>query len=456
MKRLFTTPLSLVAITMMTITLFACKDDDDPVVPVVTFQSAARTVGEGAGTIDVAINLDVAAPREIVVRYSLSGTANEGTTTSADYQVLGTFERVTIPQGSSSGTIQLQIKQDDLVEADETIIITLSGVDNNAATIGSANTATITIENDDLGSAVSFASATRTIKESDGIIEVQLVLDRAATQALTVDYAFNYTTLSGKAIDSLQSYTDERIPPGFYDFRVQNPDYGKVTIPAGSTTGIIRLKFFSDFYFENDETVEITLTGITGGGQLGATTKHTITVEQEDGRAIVLLWNPDYTDVDMDLFLWVGEDASSFDEEPLAASLNPDPTPQEEIVFIPTTLSSRITDLTFGLSYVYYSGTEDPMEFEVVFADFANGAFEAAAGLERFAASYTLANINPWSALTDVQIEQTFKIVDGEYVDISTPITVPASGSRLRKYTVPAPAGLTKEKVRFPLRSFRR
>jgi hypothetical protein len=152
----------------------------------------------------------------------------------------------------------------------------------------------------------------------------------------------------------------------------------------------------------------------------------------------------------------VGEDENSFDERPLAASLNPDPTPQEEIVFIPTALSNEIDDWTFGLSYVYYSGTEDPMEFEVVFADFANGAFEAAAGLERFAASYTLANINPWNTDTgsDPQIAQTFRIVAGEYVELSDPIVVPASGSRARVHTIPN--GLKKERAGSPLRSFRR
>lgn len=450
MKRHLTYRLSLAAVAAMSVAFFSCKDDEDPVKPVITFQQAARTVGEDAGTIDVVLQLDVDAPQDIKVRYSLSGTASEGTSSSADYQVLGSFGEVSVAKGASSGTIQLQIRNDDAVEPDETIIITLTEVVNNAATIGSTNVTTITVTSDDQGSAVSFATATRTVKESDGIVEVEVVLDKPAAQALTVDYAFNYSPYQGKAIDSLHAATNADIPDDFYDFRVQNT-YGKVTIPAGSTSGKIRLKFFSDTWFEDDETVEINLTAVSTGGQLGTSTKHTITVDQEDGRVIALLWDPAYDDVDMDLFLWWGADENSFEEDPLAFSINPAFTPQQELVFIPKVLADAITEATFGVSYTYYEGTPDPMTFEVQFVDFTNGTLEVVADRDIYTADYTAANINPWFESGDApQVVQTFKVVDGEYVDLSD-ITVPASGSR--KATQSLPAGLKKTKTGFSTRS---
>jgi hypothetical protein len=158
MKRYPTYHLAMAAIAAMTVALFSCNDDEDPVIPVVSFQAAARTVGEDAGTIDVVLQLDVDAPREIKVRYALSGTASEGTTTSSDFQVLGTYGEVTIPEGASTGTLQLQIKDDGAVEADETVIITINDVVNDAATIGATPATTITIQSNDLGAKVSFTT----------------------------------------------------------------------------------------------------------------------------------------------------------------------------------------------------------------------------------------------------------------------------------------------------------
>src|SRR6478735_6396724 len=170
MKRYLKRHLSMAAIAAMTVAMFSCKDDPDPVIPVVSFQQATRTVGEDAGTIDVLLQLDVEAPRDITVRYAVSGTATEGTT---------------------SGKIQLQIKQDVAVEADETIILTISDIVNAYATIGATPATTITLQSDDAGSKISFATATETVNETVGLVNVQLTLDKAAAQDITVEYEFN-------------------------------------------------------------------------------------------------------------------------------------------------------------------------------------------------------------------------------------------------------------------------
>lgn len=443
MKRHLTYRLSLAAVAAMSVSFFSCKDDEDPVKPVITFQQAARTVGEDAGTIDVLLQLDVDAPQDLKVRYSLSGTASEGTSSSADYQVLGSFGEVSVAKGASSGTIQLQIRNDDAVEPDETIIITLTEVVNNAATIGSTNVTTITVTSDDQGSAVSFATAARTVVESDGLIDIDLTLDKVASQALTVNYSFNYNFEQRTAIDAVWA-AEEGIPSQYYDFAVEGGTYGTVTIPAGSTTGKITLRLYSDFMLEDPEMIEITLTGVSAGGQLGTAVKHTITVEQEDGRLVGLLWDETYTDVDMDMFLWWGEDENSFEANPLAMSANADTENTYEIIFIPKVLIDEVVDATFGLSLVYYSGTADPLEFKTRFLDFENGDFVGTA--QDFDGSYTLANINEWDQAsgTDPQIEQTFVLAGGEFTTIS-PITTPASGSRRATYQIPP--GTTRNKA---------
>lgn len=437
----------MAVIAAMTVALFSCKDDEDPVIPVVSFQQATRTVDESAGTIDIPVQLDVAAPNDIQIGYSLSGTASEGTSSSNDYQALGTFGTISIAKGSTSGTLQLQIRQDELVEADETIIITLSA--SSTATLGSVSTMTITLTSDDLGAKVSFTTTTSTVKESDGTLEIEVSLDKAPTQDLTVEYAFNYDDLEtvATAIDTVFAYNyTPRIPSSYYDFYVVGGTYGELTIPAGSTSAKLTLRFYSDFLWDDDERIEINLTAAGTGGQLGTNTKHTVTVSQEDGRLIGLLWDPATTDVDMDLVLWLG-DGTDFDA--ITGSINADVEQQSEEVFIPKVftdiVAEEVGDVVFGVSAIYYEGTANPLNFEIHHVDFVDGSFEAAANRDIKAGAYTLANINAWEDLADVQIEHTFDLVAGVFTNLSE-ITIPASGSRQATYQLPA--SISKKKVR--------
>src|SRR5690606_27148276 len=123
---------------------------------------------------------------------------------------------------------------------------------------------------------------------------------------------------------------------------------------------------------ENDETIVITLSEAGNGVQISENNKTTITIEQQNGKVIALVWDEDYDDVDMDLFLWDMGD----DEQPLLGlSATDGPTPQLELLFIP----AIIDNASLGASYVYYSGTEEPMNFEVHFADYVDGTVEGEA-----------------------------------------------------------------------------
>ena len=206
-------------------------------------------------------------------------------------------------------------------------------------------------------------------------------------------------------------------------------------MPAGQSTANIEIQLYSDFRYESDETIEITLTGSTAA-QIGTSNKMTITLKQQDGKVIALVWDEAHTNVDMDMFLWIGEDLTTLDGV-IATAIVPSTTVRQEIIFIPKAFTDGITEAAFGLSYVYYSGTANPMNFEAHFVDFAAGALEAEATRDIYAASYTLDNINAWDETEiDPAIVQTFRIVNGEYVDI-TDITVPASGSRVKTHKLP-------------------
>jgi FlaG/FlaF family flagellin (archaellin) len=238
----------------------------------------------------------------------------------------------------------------------------------------------------------------------------------------------------GTAVDSLSAF-EEELPSQYYDYYIDGVS-GQVTIPAGQTSAAIKVNVLSDFLWEDDETIEITLKS-SNSVTVGTNNKMTITVEQEDGKVVQLDW-PNGTTVDMDLFVWLrfkDDESNEVFEFPLAYGINAD-TEGPEVRIIPDVLSDQLlidldtTAIQYGGSYVYYEGNVNDLQFTVTLGDFQNGV---ASTISTKTGSYTTANINPWdtSSGTDPIIVQTFDYSGGNLVNI-TNITTPTSGSRVR------------------------
>ena len=264
---------------------------------------------------------------------------------------------------------------------------------------------------------LSFAVSTLTVNEADDIIEIEVVLDKPAPEDITIDYS-----LDGTALDKVTSGDS-------YDYEILS-DYLEIQIDKGETTGIIEIQLYSDLEIEDPELIDIQLEDVDSEKiEITRDDRMKITVEQEDGIVVLLQWGvgegENYTDVDMDLFLWAENTSGTLVLTGLGSTA-PSFSPPEAI-FLPTI---ALEDGTYGLSYNYYEGTVEPMNFEVIFAEFINGDFEPEAQMNIFSGSYTLANINPWyTSEVDPLLSQTFKKTGSVYSDFSE-ITIPASGSR--------------------------
>ena len=293
--------------------------------------------------------------------------------------------------------------------------------------------AVVTITEDDLEVIASFTTTTLTVLESENeeLLELEVTLDKSAPQDVTIRYAFRNAQTD--ALDSIFAFNEE-IPSDYYDFYVEGGEY-ELVIPQGAQSGKIQIQLLSDFLFESNEEFQITLTEATGA-TIGDNSALTVTLNQEDGRIIALVWD-DYDNVDMDLFLWIGETVD--DLFYIASSTNPN-AQEFEAVFIP----AIIENAAFGTSYVYYGGTQEPMDFEAQFIDFADGQPEPQAEYDIYPGSYTLANINEWNTEegTEPHLAQTFRKNNGAFVDITDPIVIPASGSRVA--TLALPQGVKK------------
>src|SRR5439155_21015776 len=189
--------------------------------------------------------------------YMLGGTAQNGT----DYQQPGTS--VTIPAGAASATVTVTPIDDAEAEGDETVVLTLTA--DAAYDVGSPNSATITIHDNDQPSS---ERATVVVAASDASASEQGPDPGEFTFTRTGDTSFALTvnyTLGGTA----QNGTDYQ------------PLGTSVTIPAGSGSATLAVMPIDDTEAEGDETVVLTLTA-DAAYDVGSPNSAAITIADND------------------------------------------------------------------------------------------------------------------------------------------------------------------------------
>jgi len=114
---------------------------DDDVAPMVNFTLAAQSKAESGGTATITAQLSGASGKAVSVPFAITGSA----TRPADYTI--SASPITIAAGSTTGTATITIVNDVLVEANETVIVTM-GVPTYA-TKGTIGIHTLIITDDD-------------------------------------------------------------------------------------------------------------------------------------------------------------------------------------------------------------------------------------------------------------------------------------------------------------------
>ena len=195
-----------------------------------------REQGPANGTFTV--QLDRALPAAATVNYTVSGTA----TSANDFTALP--GSITIPAGQTSVSLPVTVLDDNTIEGDETIIVTLT-----TATSGETPVVISTTGDD----------ATIKIIDSESVRmagTVNAEEDRLKSGEFTV-------ALSGvSSTDTVVTYTTSGTATPSVDYN-QLP--GTVTIPAGELSAKIPVNLIEDTVDEFDETVIVTLDSITSG-----------------------------------------------------------------------------------------------------------------------------------------------------------------------------------------------
>ena len=222
----------------------------------VNFDNASASGSESTTTVNVGLNINIAdAGSATTVDYSVSGGTATGSGT--DYTLAsGT---VTFPAGTATtGSFNITINNDALDEDAETIIISLSNPSN--CNIGTTNTFTYTINDDDATPNIQFSSTSSSGLESVSSVNLQLTLSAVSSKDVNVSFTTSGTANNGS------DYTISSSP---------------ANITAGNTTTNITLTVNDDAIVEGNETVIVTLSTAVNA-VLGTNTAHTYTILNDD------------------------------------------------------------------------------------------------------------------------------------------------------------------------------
>ena len=278
--------------------------------PEVNLTSNSNSINEDGGVVTLTATLSGSLnnqwPTAITANLGYSGTATAGT----DYVK---SDSIVIAIGSSSNTASLTGTADSLFDAasNETVIVDISSV--SVGSEGSTNQQTITIIDAEVAPTVSLSTSTNTILEAGGSSNITATLSHPTYANVSVNLGYSGTATSGG--------TDYNTPSS------------SVVISAGSTTanagtGITAV---DDSDIENDETIIIDITSVTGGSatESGVQQRSVTITDDEDGTAPIFDAAPsisNITHVGADLAVVLNEEGSVYyiivtsgDSKPTAA-----------------------------------------------------------------------------------------------------------------------------------------
>ena len=224
---------------------------------VIKLGSPTYTVGEAAGSVLVTIlRTGTSLAGNVSVAYT---TGNGSALSGLDYTA--TTGTVTFGAGQTSRTVSIPVLNDTLVEGNETFTFTLSGP-SGGASLGTPDTALVTIKSEDAGGLVKFSAAAYRFTEGAGNVSVTVVRTGGTASDVTVDYTVTGGTAAAGA-----------------DFAALS---GTLTFAAKQTTATIPVTILQDPLAEGNESFTLTLGNPQGGAARAAPSVTTVTIVDDE------------------------------------------------------------------------------------------------------------------------------------------------------------------------------
>ena len=209
------------------------NDGTVPTTPVVSFASSSSSAGEAAGTRNVTVDLSPSPTAAITVSYTVGGTA-----VGSDFSISGSGT-LSVALGATTATIPVAITDDAVEESSETVVLTLTA--GNGYTVGSANSHTLTITDDDgtvqppTTPTVSLSASPNPVTEG-GSVTVTARLSESLSSSVTIPLTLTAGTAESGDFGAL----------------------GSITVTGGRTTGTGTVSTAQDAD-EDDETFTVAL-----------------------------------------------------------------------------------------------------------------------------------------------------------------------------------------------------
>lgn len=220
-------------------------DNDDPnALPTLTGSGGGVREGD-SGTTDLRIQFALNQPLADTI--SVSYVTEDGSALAPDDYV-ALAGSVEIPAGETSAVITVAIVGDTVEEIDETLVVNLE-VSTSDVTLGTSQvTGRIFDDDNESTDPVRLSITPAEVTEGDigtASLIFDLLLDKASTNALSVDYV----TEAGSATENVD-YTRAE---------------GTLTFQPGEVTQAITIEVIGDDFSEDDEFLRLRLSNLTGG-----------------------------------------------------------------------------------------------------------------------------------------------------------------------------------------------
>jgi hypothetical protein len=218
--------------------------------------------GPTAGALTVSQSNIIGEPTTVNLNYA--GTATSGTDYTGPTSV-------TIPAGSLSAPVALNVTDDTIVEVSESVDVTLSTVTAGGGTIFTPSSATNAITDNDTAEAT-IANTTDGSENGPTDGEMTVTLSNSVATDTELTYTVAGTATAGDDYTALS---------------------GTVTVPALATTVSIPIQITDDFIDDDDETVIVTLAGTNNTKvTIGSTPSATNTIVNDDVASVAIAGAP--------------------------------------------------------------------------------------------------------------------------------------------------------------------
>ena len=246
---------------------YIINDDDNP--RLVDFSNASSTVSEGTATANITVEVNTSDPvNNTVIDYNILATSTAAGG-GVDYTDVGSGQ-VTISSGNTTADITLNINDDNLSEADETIVLDITSTTNSSIDFSGTTSHTVTIQDNDNAPEVAFTNAGSSGSE---------------TSAPSIEVSVSPTSSASITVDLSASAGSPAATGGGTDYDLLA---SSVTIPAGQSSVTLQgstLSIIDDILDEADEVVQLAITNPTSSGPtptLGSQTTHDYTINDDD------------------------------------------------------------------------------------------------------------------------------------------------------------------------------